>query len=99
MSLTEEEVLEVGCVIKELQTPSPRVRRDMTEAISRHQPELIWNYLSKYKVPKLLRVIRGEKMSPLSLLFALGTGSRRSSLAGDAHILLLHTRGSGSWCH
>ena len=56
MSLTEEEVLEVGCVIKELQTPSPRVRRDMTEVISRHQPELIWNYLSKYKVPELLRV-------------------------------------------
>ena len=68
MSLTDEEVLEVGYVIKELQTPSPRVRRDMTEAISRHQPELIWNYLSKYKVPELLRVIRGETMSPLSLL-------------------------------
>ena len=68
MSLTEEDVLEIGYVIKELQTPSPRVRRDMREAISRHQSQLIWNFLSRYKVPELFRVRRGEAMSPLSLL-------------------------------
>ena len=68
MSLTDEEVLEIGYVIKELRTPGPRARRDMTEAIARHQADLVYNYLSKYKVPELVRVIRGETMSPLSLL-------------------------------
>ena len=67
-SLTDEASLEIGYVIKELRTPSPRARRDMTEAIARHQAELVYNYLSRYKVPELVRVIRGETMSPLSLL-------------------------------
>ena len=40
----------------------------MTEAIARHQADLVYNYLSRYKVPELVRVIRGETMSPLSLL-------------------------------
>ena len=68
MSLTEEAVLEVGYVIKELETPSPKICRALTEAISRHQSVLIWRYVCKYKVPKLLRVRRGETTSPLALL-------------------------------
>ena len=40
----------------------------MTEAIARHQADLVYNYLSRYKVPEVVRVIRGETMSPLSLL-------------------------------
>ena len=68
MSLTDEDALEIGYVIKELRVPSPRARRDMTEAIARHQADLVYNYLSKYKVPELVRVIRGETMSPFSLL-------------------------------
>ena len=64
MSLTDEDALEIGYVIKELRVPSPRARRDMTEAIARHQADLVYNYLSKYKVPELVRVIRGETMAP-----------------------------------
>ena len=67
-SLTDEDSLEIGYVIKELRTPSPRTRRDMTEAISRHQADLVYNYLSRYKVPELVRVLRGETINPLSLL-------------------------------
>ena len=66
MSLTDEDTLEIGYVIKELRVPSPRARRDMTEAIARHQADLV--YLSKYKVPEVVSVIRGETMSPLSVL-------------------------------
>ena len=44
-SLTDEDSLEIGYVIKELRTPSPQTRRDMTEAIARHQADLIYNYL------------------------------------------------------
>ena len=66
MSLTDEDALEIGYVIKELRVPSPRARRDMTEAIARHQADLV--YLSKYKVPEVVSVIRGETMSPLSVL-------------------------------
>ena len=36
MSLTDEDTLEIGYEIKELRVPSPRERRDMTEAIARH---------------------------------------------------------------
>ena len=68
MSITEEDTLEVGYVIKELRVPSPRTRRAMTEAIARHQSDLIYNFLSKYKVPDLVKVIRGETISPVSLL-------------------------------
>ena len=68
LSLAEDEVFEVGYVIKELQKPSPRMRRAMTEAIGRHQSVLIWRYLCKYQLPKLLKVRRGETISPLSLL-------------------------------
>ena len=68
MSLTDEDALEIGYVIKELRVPSPRARRDMTEAIARHQADLVYSYLSKYKVPEVVRVIRGETMSPISLL-------------------------------
>ena len=39
----------------------------MTEAIARHETDLVHNYLSRYKIPEVLRVIRGE-MSLLSLL-------------------------------
>ena len=45
MSLTDEDTLEIGYVIKELRVPSPRALRDMTEAISRHQADLVYNYL------------------------------------------------------
>ena len=68
MSITEEDTLEVGYVIKELRVPSPRTRRAMTEAIARHQSDLVYNFLSKYKVPELVKVIRGETISPVSLL-------------------------------
>ena len=68
MSITEEDTLEVGYVIKELRVPSPRTRRAMTEAIARHQSDLIYNFLCKYKVPDLVKVIRGETISPVSLL-------------------------------
>ena len=61
MSLTDEDTLEIGYVIKELRVPGPRARRDMTEAIARHQADLVYNYLSKYKVPELVRVIRSWK--------------------------------------
>ena len=40
----------------------------MTEAIARHQSDLVYSYLSKYKVPEVVRVIRGETISPVSLL-------------------------------
>ena len=40
----------------------------MTEAISRHQADLVYNFLSRYKVPELVRVMRGETINPLSLL-------------------------------
>ena len=40
----------------------------MTEAISRHQANLVYSYLSRYKAPELVRVLRGETMNPLSLL-------------------------------
>ena len=68
MSITDEDTLEVGYVLKELRVPSPRTRRAMTEAIARHQSDLIYTFLSKYKVPDLVRVIRGETISPVSLL-------------------------------
>ena len=68
MSITDEDTLEVGYVIKELRVPSPRTRRAMTEAIARHQSDLIYTYLSKYKVPDVVKVIRGETISPVSLL-------------------------------
>ena len=66
MSLTDEDTLEIGYVIKELWVPSPRALRDMTEAISRHQADLVYNYLSRYKVPELVRVLRGETINPLT---------------------------------
>ena len=44
-SLTDEDSLEIGYVIKELRTPGPRARRDMTEAIARHQADLVYNCL------------------------------------------------------
>ena len=47
MSLTDEDTLEIGCMIKELRVPSPSARGDMTEAIARHQADLVYNYLSK----------------------------------------------------
>ena len=68
MSLTDEDTLEVGYVIKELRAPSPGTRRAMTEAIARHQSDLVYNYLCKYKVPNMLRIVRGETISPVSLL-------------------------------
>ena len=68
MSLTDEDILVIGYVIKELRVPSPRTLRDMTEAISRHQADLVYNFLSRYKVPEVVRVLRGETISPLSLL-------------------------------
>ena len=68
MSLTDEDTLEIGYVIKELRVPSPRTLRDMTEAISRHQADLVYNFLSRYKVPELVRVLRGETINPFSLL-------------------------------
>ena len=68
MSITDEDTLEVGYVIKELRVPSPRTRRAMTEAIARHQSDLIYTFLSKYKVPDVVKVIRGETISPVSLL-------------------------------
>ena len=68
MSITDEDTLEVGYVIKELRFPSPRARRAMTEAIARHQSDLIYTYLSKYRVPDVVKVIRGETISPVSLL-------------------------------
>ena len=68
MSITDEDTLEVGYVIKELRVPSPRTRRAMTEAIARHQSDLIYTYLSKYRVPDVVKVIRGETISPVSLL-------------------------------
>ena len=40
----------------------------MREAISRHQSEFIWNYLSRYQVPEFFRVRRGEEISHLLLL-------------------------------
>ena len=46
MSLTNEDTLEIGYV-KELRVPGPRARRDMTEAIARHQADLVYGYLSK----------------------------------------------------
>ena len=55
-------------MIKELLTPSPRVRRDMTEAISRHQADLVYNFLSKYKVPELVRVIKRRDNEPPFLI-------------------------------
>ena len=57
-NLTKEEVLEIRYVIKELEVPSPRARRAMTEAISRHQSALIGRYQCKYQVPELLKVRR-----------------------------------------
>ena len=68
MSLTDEAPLEIGYVRKELRVPGPRARRAMTEAIARHQADLVYGYLSKYKVPEVVRVIRGETMGPVSLL-------------------------------
>ena len=68
MSITEEDTLEVEYVIKELRVPSPRTRRDIAEAISRHQSDLIYELLCKYKVPELVKVMRGETISPVSLL-------------------------------
>ena len=68
MSITEEDVLELEYVIKELRVPSPRTRRDIAEAISRHQSDLIYELLCKYKVPELVKVMRGETISPVSLL-------------------------------
>ena len=68
MSITEEDTLVVECVIKELRVPSPRTRRNMAEAIARHQSDLIYNFLCKYKVPDLVKVVRGETISPVSLL-------------------------------
>ena len=68
MSITDEDTLEVGYVIKELRVPSPRTRRAMTEAIARHQSDLIYTYLSKYRVPDVVKVISGETTSPVSLL-------------------------------
>ena len=68
MSITDEDTLEVGYVIKELRVPSPRTRRAMTEAIARHQSDLIYTFLSKYRVPDVVKVIRGETISPVSLL-------------------------------
>ena len=32
-------------------TPSPTARGDMREAIARHQADLIYNYLSRHKIP------------------------------------------------
>ena len=49
MSLTDEDTLEIGYVIKELRVPGPRARRDMTEAIARHQADLVYNYLSNIR--------------------------------------------------
>ena len=68
MSITEEDVLKLEYVIKELRVPSPRTRRDIAEAISRHQSDLIYELLCKYKVPELVKVMRGETISPVSLL-------------------------------
>ena len=68
MSLTDEDTLEIGYVIKELRVPGPRTRRAMTEAIARHQSDLVYSYLSRYKVPDVVRVVRGETISPVSLL-------------------------------
>ena len=68
MSITEEDTLEVEYVIKELRVPSPRTRRDIAEAISRHHADLIYELLCKYKVPELLKVMRGETISPVTLL-------------------------------
>ena len=68
MSLTDEDTLEIGYVIKELRVPSPGTCRAVTEAIARHQSDLVYNYLSRYKVPDILRIIRGETISPVSLL-------------------------------
>ena len=51
MSLTNEDCLEIGYVIKELRAPGPRALRDMTEAISRFQAVSTIIYLGM----KLLR--------------------------------------------
>ena len=51
MSLTNEDCLEIGSVIKELRAPGPRALRDMTEAISRFQAVSTIIYLGM----KLLR--------------------------------------------
>ena len=68
MSITDEDVLELEYVIKELRVPSPRTRRDIAEAISRHHSDLIYELLCKYKVPELVKVMRGETISPVALL-------------------------------
>ena len=68
MSITEEDTLEVEYVIKELRVPSPRTRRDIAEAISRHQSDLIYELLCTYKLPELVKVMREETISPVSLL-------------------------------
>ena len=87
MSLTDEDTLEIGYVIKELRVSSPRARRDMTEAIARHQADLVYNYLSRYKVPELVRVIRGDDEPPLAAASgALPGCGRCSSMSQSAGI-------------
>ena len=41
MSRTDEDTLEIGYVIKGLRVPGPSARRAMTEAIARHQADLV----------------------------------------------------------
>ena len=53
-SLTDSAVLEVGYLIKELMEPCQRVRGAIAGAIGRHDSMLVWRYLSRYRMPKLL---------------------------------------------
>ena len=67
-SLTSEAMLDLTCVFKTLAKPGTRACKTLAEAISNYQPKRIWNMLSKYRVPPVLNLTRGETVSPLTLL-------------------------------
>ena len=67
-SLTEEEVLEIGYVLRELRRPGAREWKAISEAIGNHQSGLIWRYLTRYQLPEVLRIQGGVIISPLVLL-------------------------------
>ena len=66
--LATEATLELSCIFKTVPRPGARVCKSFGEAIGNHQPKLLYSLLSKYRMPSLLRVGRGEMVNPLTLL-------------------------------
>ena len=64
-SLTDEEVLEVGYVLRELRYPSARERGAIADALGNNHPQPPWRYLARFKVPALLPMQGRMTTSPL----------------------------------